>query len=383
MPRRSPEVDVKPAVLKWARESAGWTVEEIAAKLKVPASFCRQCENTGRGLRITQLEVLATHLKRPLAAFLLPNPPKESGPPRDFRVLPGRAGKFEKRTLLAVRRAIRLQTIAGELAADLQLDTAPEIGKAGVHDDPEMVSARERERLGITLDEQFKWRSEWEALDHWRDAIENKKVFVFSLSMPLDDARGFSLSELLPWAVVVNTSDAMRARIFTLFHEYAHLLLRTPGVCLPAQEWARPAAVSEEERWCNQFAAALLLPSQAVQGLAKDREFGQKSLAETLWDISQRFKVSQEVALRRLWRLRLVTEQEFRIEMERLQAIPRRKRKGGAARPALACVRGNGRLFTRLVLEGREKGTITYANVADYLGIRLKHLEKVQALVAA
>ena len=28
------EVDVNPNIIKWARESAGWSIEEIAVKLK-------------------------------------------------------------------------------------------------------------------------------------------------------------------------------------------------------------------------------------------------------------------------------------------------------------------------------------------------------------
>lgn len=383
MPRRSPEVSVKAEVLKWARESSGWTVQEVSTKLKVPPRTYKQWETTGLGIRLTQLEALAKHYKRPLAAFFLPKPPKEPKPPRDFRVLPGREGKFEKKTLLAIRRGIRLQTLASELGQTVDWDTKPRIGTARLQDDPEVVSVRERERLGINTKEQLRWRNESEALQHWRDAVEKQNVLAFSISMPVDDSRGFSLSELRPWAVVLNASDAMRARIFTLFHEYAHLLLRSPGVCIPQQEWTRRAGTGSEERWCNHFAAALLLPAQTVQMISSTSEFVPERLPESLWVLSQRFKVSQEVVLRRLLTLGLVSQREFWKEIERLQSVRMPKRKGGFAAPALLCVRGNGRLFTRLVLEGRERGAITYANVADYLGVRLKHLEKVQSLVAA
>ena len=32
---RSFEVDVNPNIIKWARENAGWSIEEIASKLKL------------------------------------------------------------------------------------------------------------------------------------------------------------------------------------------------------------------------------------------------------------------------------------------------------------------------------------------------------------
>ena len=43
--------------------------------------------------------------------------------------------------------------------------------------------------------------------------------------MPIEDARGFSLTEVEPFVIVVNESDAPNAKIFTLFHEYGHILL--------------------------------------------------------------------------------------------------------------------------------------------------------------
>ena len=46
--------------------------------------------------------------------------------------------------------------------------------------------------------------------------------------MPVDDARGFSLTDGEPYVIVVNSADADRARLFTLFHEYAHILLNMP-----------------------------------------------------------------------------------------------------------------------------------------------------------
>jgi transcriptional regulator with XRE-family HTH domain len=105
MARRSPEADVKPEVLKWARESSGWTVEEIAGKLKVPVQAYREWEASGKGMRITHLEGLSHHFKRPLEVFFLPRPPAEPRPPRDFRFLPGKRDTFEKKTLLAFRHA--------------------------------------------------------------------------------------------------------------------------------------------------------------------------------------------------------------------------------------------------------------------------------------
>ena len=42
---RSFEVDVNPNIIKWARESAGWSIEEIAGKLKTSAENYKRIES--------------------------------------------------------------------------------------------------------------------------------------------------------------------------------------------------------------------------------------------------------------------------------------------------------------------------------------------------
>jgi len=381
--RPSPEIDIKPAVLRWARESSGWTVDEITKKLRVSPRRYGEWESTGQGMKVSYLESLSKHYKRSLALFFLPEPPAEPKRPKDFRVLPRKNEKFEKKTLLAIRRAARLQRIAAELSDDLGEAKEPQIPSGSLGQNPESASWQERQRLKISVQEQLGWRDESEALRHWRVAIEGLNILVFSQSMPIDDARGFSLSDRKPWAIVLNSSDAIRARIFTLFHEYGHLLLHRPGICIPQREWVKPSALEETEVWCNQFAAALLLPQDAVQRLVGQHVVSAEDIPELAADLSRKFKVSQEVVVRRLMTLKLISEKQFFEQVERFAAQPKRKQKGGFVSPASATLRNCGRRYTRLVLEGRERGIISYRDVADFLSVRLKHLEEIGSLAVA
>jgi Zn-dependent peptidase ImmA (M78 family) len=378
---RSCTVDVKAPVLKWARESSGWTAEAIVGKIRVSAKQYREWESTGKGIPLAKLEALSKYYKRSLAVFFLPAPPPEPKKPTDFRMLPGKVDKFERKTLLAIRRALWLQSVASELFELLDLPKLAAIGAASLEDNPESVSRRVRQALGVTLNDQLQWESESEALRKWRDALEAKHVLVFSQSMPVADARGFSLSNVNPWVIVVSSSDSMRARIFTLFHELGHLLLHSPGVCIPRDDYSRGSRLIKVEKWCNQFAAALLLPRDYVENAAVNR--GTDTLPEILTQISRRCKVSQEVVLRRLAGLDLIPEVMFEEQLERLktQAIPKKSK--AAVSPAVKSVNGRGRQFTRLVLEAKERGILTYKDVSDLLSIRLKHLDKVSSLVAA
>lgn len=382
----SVQIRVNPAVLKWARESSGAALDEAAKRLKLsPAAFSR-LETQQGSLTLTQARTLASYFKRPLAAFLLASPPPEPAPPHDFRTLPGRAGDFERKTRLAIRKALRLRSIAKELMRAMDRQIASQLGRANVSDRPEDAARSARVHLAISADRQQEWVNEWQALREWRAALERRSVFTFQFSMPMDDARGFSLSDEEPYVIVVNSSDAVRGRIFTLFHEFAHLLLRTPGVCLWRLDNTSQTHDVQVERWCNAFAGAFLVPDPGVSHTSRtaSAQLTGQALDEAVEDVSRRFKVSEQVALWRLRDLEMVSGQSFRALMEQLSArAGQAKRQGGSAAPAKKSLSQNGPLFTSLVLEARARGIVTYSDVGDYLGVRLKHLPEIESSLAA
>ena len=79
-------------------------------------------------------------IKRPLAVFFLSEPPPEPAPPKDFRMLPDKTGKFDKKTLLAIRRARRLQDISKELSDNLDSSLNPKIKFYSLNDDPKKTA---------------------------------------------------------------------------------------------------------------------------------------------------------------------------------------------------------------------------------------------------
>lgn len=63
--------------------------------------------------------------------------------------------------------------------------------------------------------------------------------------------------------VAVNSAWNESARIFTLFHEMAHLITRTSSACV---ESVRTASRTDPvERWCERFAADVLMPAKDVE----------------------------------------------------------------------------------------------------------------------
>lgn len=74
----------------------------------------------------------------------------------------------------------------------------------------------------------------------------------------------FPWRTLAPPTIVVNSAEADQAKSFTIFHEYAHLLLRSAALCLEFQQNVDRA---DTERFCNRFAASFLMPEDAVKAI--------------------------------------------------------------------------------------------------------------------
>ncbi len=385
---KSLEITVEPKVLIWARKSIGKSVDDIAQKLKIDKTIINQWEIGQRSVRLSQLEKLANIYKRPLAAFFLPEPPKEIPLPKDYRTLPLENRRvFSSKTLLAIRRAERIRRIAVELAESMERKIFTEVVKASIDDAPEILALKVREHLGISVDMQSKWRDERIALSEWRKIVESKDVIVLYASMPIEDTRGFSLSEKIYPVIVVNSQDSYTARIFSLFHEYAHLMINNSGICDMADRFYLSDEDKRIERFCNYFAGAFLVPKQdlinhrLLKTLKSDRDISDDYLKELAGD----FKVSQEVILRRLVIIGRSSEKLYLKKREEWEARAKEQRKlkrSGRKIPSRACVQENGVLFVSLVLNSYGAEKITLRDISDYLGIRLKHLPKVEQLIA-
>lgn len=100
------------------------------------------------------------------------------------------------------------------------------------------------------------------------------------------------------------------AHVYTLFHEYGHLLTRTSSVCLERVGGKISRPTDPAERWCEEFSAAAPLPWSGVSKLLKDRFEWSGGKIESLSvprAIANAFKVSWRAGTIRLIQRDLAT----------------------------------------------------------------------------
>lgn len=374
--------EVNPEVLRWARETAGLDVEQVVRRLPKAERWERGDERP----TMRQLEALSDLYKRPLAIFFLPAPPQEPPLPSDYRVLPTEEPRtISRKVRLAIRTARRAQRLYAELARELGVAGPFRPRDVAVTDDPETGSDRIRNLLQVPLEQQYEWTDTYAAFRAWRSTAEALGVFVLQVPMPVREARGFSFSEGPTPTIVVNSSDAIAARIFTLFHELAHLWLNQDGLCLPD-----PAATAEPdvqlESFCNHFSGALLVPRVALAARPELRQLpdARPEEIDARIDMAVRlFKVSRYVILRRLLTMDYISLQGFRRTVDRWLAAEIQPRGGGPQSPAEKALSHFGTRFVSLVLEAHGRGVITSSDVSDYLSLKLRHVPHLERLLVA
>jgi Zn-dependent peptidase ImmA (M78 family) len=379
------EALINPALLVWARKSAGLEQALVSTKLKVPLDKFKKWETGEARPSIAQLRKLAELYKRPLAVFYLADPPDEFHALRDFRRLPERLLGSESYELrLEVRKAQYRRDAALDIYAALG-EEPPEfkaLTSAKAKSEPESLALGVREQLGISLAIQFAWRAEYEAFNVWRRAIESLGVMIFQASkVDVEEMRGFSLA-LTPLPIIVlNIKDPVRARIFTLLHEFTHLVVREGGICDLDETSSERARSQEPEIYANMVAGAALVPSDPLTHEARLRWLadGGEYSDETVDSLSKLFRVSREVIVRRLLITGLVTDEfyrEKRAEYAKQNRIA--VKNAGFAPPHLLALSRAGDTFSRLVLAGYASEKLTSSDVSDLLEVRLKHLPKIE-----
>ena len=368
---------IVPAVLRWARERAGYSVEDVARRMKKDSGEIAAWETGAGAPTYIQLEKLAYEVyKRPVAIFYFPAPPQEEQPQRRFRSLPAEEfATLEPDTLYALREARARQLDLMELTGGVNpaerriCDNV----QLSYHDDaPVDAAAQVREYLGVTVEEQTEWESYDEALKEWRRRVQDVGIWVFKRSFKQSDVAGFCyVHDELP-IVYLNNSQPKVRQIFTLFHELAHVLLGFDHIersdvthylrFLEGEDHSKEVA-------CNRFANEFLVPTDdfVEHAVAWERD------DDSFDYLSRRYFVSREVILRKYQDRGWVDSRFYRDTVERWHS----EREGREDRPSGQG--GNfyhtkatylGEKYLELAFRGYYRGSYGLEELAGYLDVK-------------
>ena len=391
--------NVKPEILQWARESAGFSLSEAAIAMDKSEDTLASWEKGSASPTIPQLRKLAQLYKRPLGVFYLQEVPQGFQVISDFRRLPGGQPRhFSPELTQEIRVAHQRRELALELLSDLGEEPKPFGLSFGLTVDPETAGEMVRDFLGLSMSDMEAYRGDAsgrKGLNSWRQRIENADVLVFQAArITSEEASGFALAyDVLP-TVVINRKDAPVRRLFSLAHEFAHLALRKSGVSDLDIDAMRPAEDSILEMFCNRVAAAALMPAQIFMAEPTITAHGTAMnwTDEEIATLANRYNVSREAVLRRLLTFNRTTRDFYQAKRNEYAEEFRRKnileRGSSPAKPRprnmpQEALSNFGRPFVEMVLDSYYQDRLTLSEVSGYLGLRTQHVEKLQSKLGA
>lgn len=358
-------------VLRWAAQRARLRDDIVVARFrKWPLWLSGEAQPT-----LKQLEDFARLTHTAIGYFFLPEPPTLTLPVPDFRTL--------RDELLAEPSSDLLDTLYlcqqrqdwyRDYARVHGLHALAFIGSVRVQDAPQTVVQRMRETLGLSAEERRQLPTWTDALRQLIAKAEDAGVLVMASSvvgsnshrkLNVSEFRGFALADNLAPLVFLNGADSKAAQMFTLAHELAHLWLGATGV---SDTQAGQVPEQQTERWCNQVAAELLMPLQALHTTYQS----DAPIPQEIQRLAREFKVSTLVALRRLFDAGFINQamlwQHFRDEQERLRTLKEQRSNGGDFYRSLGA--RTSKRFARAVVSSTLEGQTLFQEAFRMLGVR-------------
>jgi len=387
---------VEPAVLKWARESAGYTIQDIAKRFsKDPSEISAwESDNPEKRPYMGQLRDLSNIYKRPLSDFFLPEPPQESPIPHDFRRSPGSvAGLYTPNLRKQLRFARERQDLARALSEEFPQESATSFTeKVSATINPEEVGQLIRSLARLPSSPQNQTGNDRIAYNFWRRSLEAIGILVFQFEkVPSEEVWGFSIAERPFPVIAINIDLSPNARTFTMLHELAHILLGENGICDIDDSTPRGQAELRIEAFCNHAAAAALMPK--AEFLAHPTVASRKGPTTDwndieIYQIAKSFGTSREAVVRRLLTFNRTTKEFYEMKRAEYQAqyLAQENRaeespQGPFARDyAQRAVSNLGTNFVGLVLNSYHDKLLTLADTAKYLDVRPHKVRKVREL---
>ncbi len=383
------KIVVKKAIMKWARESIGLSIEAVSEKSKIDIEELRKWEDVDSEVKISDLKKLAKTEKRTLSFFFLNNPPTINPIPRDFRTLDSvNVETLSPKVRLAIRKAQRNRKFYAYLL-EVTKSEFVKLKPISFNSNPTELAGEFRKYLNISIEEQKGWKSEGFAFNRWIDIIEGSGIPVFQLPFPKQEIRGFCLREdSLPPVIVLNAGDAIRGRIFTLFHEFYHLLLSQKDIDSLVFSKGEKLAHKLIEIKANEFAGSFLVPNEDFLGNEYVKKYLVTKDDRLVTNLVYLYKVSGEVIYRKFVNHGYMSEREYEMkrvelqkwyEREELRKRKKAEEKGQKFVPDYYrdIVKSSSYDLSQKAFAAAAKGVISTNELVTFLNVKLAGLEKV------
>lgn len=380
---------VNPQMLVWARSETPFTTTE-AVEMLFPAITAKNLDAWESGddyPSITEAKKLASIYKLPFATFYLSEAPaKKVKRYTDRRTLKGFYSKNISYALWCEIQRIESNrdSILEFTEDEAPVRTIPRI----TNDDVIEIATAIRAYLGMNTPLRSKTAYGANPFNYYRNIVERNGIIVAQVSgVDIEEMKGLSIYFDSYPIIAINNKDYDRSKVFSLFHELAHIFRRSSSLCtIDMDEHS-----DQEETICDSIAAAALMPEAAFKQIANECIARIDAVNSISIDrIAGRFGVSTISALRRMHETKVISRKvffellgvitdEYNANIAYIEAA--RKGKNVPVFYHVKYLNQNGFLLPRTVLMAHASGKITHGEMCKALGVNSKHIGSIEQAV--
>jgi Zn-dependent peptidase ImmA (M78 family) len=376
---------ITPSVMKWARETARMTLDIAAEKIGVSARRLAEWESGLDKPTVAQAKKAANIYRRPFAVLMLPEPPYDFTPLREFRRK--RATPLGTAAVFIIRELQEKQAWAHEWMGDQGEKPLPFVGRFSLTASPATVAADMVKELSIKPPYA-------EPLKEWLVKAEAKGIFISRtsylhshLTLDSDEFQGFAIADPFAPFIFINTDDWTASQLFTLVHELAHLWIAESGVsCEIHPDLPDESDLDPVEHFCNQVAANALMSKAYMDQIPSDVF----ASAEEVFNYAKKLGVSSFaffirasqlglIGANHYQRLKMEADAAFRsfVDKEAAKMKTSEQNRSGPDHHRMQTYR-NGLSFSRMVMDAFRGGLIPPTLASRLLGARINDFEKME-----
>lgn len=370
-------------MLKWAREQTPIKLEDIPIRIKdIKSENVEKWENGDELPSVTEAKKLCGLYDIPFSAlFLSEIPNRDNTTYIDRRTY---KDNLDKEISYELWKEINRLKSCRECAIELlDLNEYKNVfDELDFENNSEINSQKVREIFNIETPFKNKTAYGNKAFNFFRDKIESKGIMVLQIEgISIKEIRGLSLNyQILP-IIGVNKNDSDRAKVFTLFHELAHLIRRTSNLCLVDFNDRE----DEEEKICNRLASDILIPGNSINTNVQGKDVSDDKEIEIL---SNKYAVSKFVIIKKLYDLNIIDFTLYKSKYDtylnnfnEIKEIKKAQGKKIIVTQDKKLISSNGRLYPRIILDAYYDGKISFGEVCNTLNINSSYIENVERMV--
>lgn len=366
-------IEVNPEWIIWSRKSLNYSVELASKKLKIKKSTLEEWESTGH-LTYKNLNKLANlYDVSPLLFLNNSTPPKIEQYIKDYRTMNDKRILSSPEILKEIKHAKRKRLLLLDIAESLNKDLTFKY-----YQNEKLNKNKIIDIIKDSLDINAVKLNNY-TVEEWIREFESMNILIFKFyNIKPTDIKGYAFTnEKLP-IIGINNRIPDKEKIFSLFNEYAHLLVSKDGI---SGDYNR----EKEEEFCNSIASEILLPKKEID------KINISNINSIIRIVSTRYNANMETILYRLKNLNILNEEELIDQLDKRvyqknnknedknteqEDKPTKKVKKRKTTPqqkyktmASKNLNQNGRLYTELLLEAYDEKLINDLDLSNELGV--------------